>query len=140
MNLSSTKLHQQRQQPQQQQALTPFNTLYLDASSSTKPHHTHIIKAYTHGDAMVYGAKKSVSGDWLNYEVTYDLINSNKQTLLSHFSRFFTDICPIEVDTGKYLAYLKEVGGKDITATLSIPNDRLKQMLVQPLLSQTGGQ
>jgi hypothetical protein len=114
----------------QQQALTPFNTLYLDASPSTKPHHTHIAKAYTHGDAMVYGAEQSLDKDWLNYEVTYDLINSNKQTLLSHFSRFFNTVCPLEVDTDKYLAYLNEVGAESITVKLSIPNHRLQQMVV----------
>jgi len=115
----------------QQQALTTFNTLYLDVSTSTRPHHTHINRAYTHGDAMVYGAKKSLQRDWLDYEVTDELLNSNQQALISHFYAFFNDICPIEVDSTKYLAYLKEVGARNITAKLSIPNNRLKAMLKQ---------
>jgi hypothetical protein len=118
----------------QQQALTPFNTLYLDASPSRRPQHTHITKAYTHGDAMVYGVEHSHNQqDWLNYEVTHNLINSNKQTLLAYFSTFFNAICPLEVDTDKYLAYLDEVGVKGtapLNTKLSIPNHRLKQMVV----------
>jgi hypothetical protein len=123
MNLNNTLQQQQR-------ALTPFNTLYLDARSSTRPQHTHITKVYTHADAMVYGAKHDTNYEWLHYDSMGEMVTPNKQALLSHFSRFFNDICPLEVDATKYLAYLNEVGAKGITTKLSMPNHRLKQMIV----------
>ena len=129
MNLSNQQQQQQHKQ-QQQQTVAPFNTLYLDVSTSTRPNHTHIAKAYTHSDAMVYGAQHDTNYDWLEYNSMGEMEVTDKQVLLRHFYTFFNQICPIEVDATKYLAYLDEVGAKSITVKLSIPNHRLKQMII----------